>query len=59
LYVYLKNNTKEEKAGLARVLAVSGDRTSVAQLEPLTRDPDPDVAQEAIRAMRTLQSRVQ
>jgi HEAT repeat protein len=56
LYGYLKAGTKDEKIGLLRVLAASGDRASIAHVEPLTKDPDSDVAQEAIRAFRTLQS---
>ena len=58
LYGYLKNSTREEKSGLARVLAASGDRNSLPQIEWMTKDPDPEVAQEAIRAMRILQARL-
>jgi HEAT repeat protein len=57
LYGYLKAGTEDEKIGLLRVLAASGDRSSVTHVEPLTKDPDSEVAQEAIRAFRTLQSR--
>lgn len=58
LYGYLKTGTREEKVGLARALAVSGDRSSVAPLQGLTKDTDPAVAEEAIRALRTLQARL-
>ncbi len=58
LYAPLQSATKDEKIGLARVLAVSGDKESVAQLEKLSRDTDPEVAQEGLRAMRNLQARL-
>jgi len=58
LYTPLATATKDEKIGLARVLAVSGDNESVAYLEKLSRDTDPDVAQEGLRAMRNLQARL-
>jgi len=58
LHPYLKRATKEEKLGIARVLAVSGDSDSLPHLEALTKDVDTDVAQEAIRAVRTLRSRL-
>jgi HEAT repeat protein len=57
LHGYLGNGTREEKSGLLRVLAASGDRTSVAAVEPFMKDPDAEVAQEAIRTVRTLQAR--
>jgi HEAT repeat protein len=58
LYAPLQTATKDEKIGLARVLAVSGDKESVAWLEKLSRDSDPEVAQEGLRAMRNLQARL-
>ena len=58
LYAPLQAATKDEKIGLARVLAVSGDKESVAWLEKLSRDSDPEVAQEGLRAMRNLQARL-
>lgn len=58
LYGYLKNGTREEKAGLARVFGASGDRNSLPQVEWMSKDPDSDVAQEAIRAMRSIQARL-
>jgi HEAT repeat protein len=58
LYPALANATKDEKIGLARVLAVSGDKESVEYLEKLSRDPDTEVAQEGLRAMRSLQARL-
>jgi HEAT repeat protein len=58
LYAPLETGTKDEKIGLARVLAVSGDKESVAHLEKTSRDPDPEVAQEGLRAVRNLQARL-
>ncbi|MEI9972390.1 MAG: HEAT repeat domain-containing protein [Ignavibacteriota bacterium] len=58
LYVPLTSATKDEKIGLAKVLARSGDGESVAPLEKLSKDPDPAVAQEGLKALRTLQSRL-
>ena len=60
LYVPLGSGTttKDEKIGLARVLARSGDSESVAPLEKLSKDPDPAVAQEGLKALRTLQARM-
>lgn len=59
LYRLLKGGTREEKTGLARVLAASGDRASIEHLQALTKDPDVKVAQEALRSVRTLQARLQ
>jgi HEAT repeat protein len=58
LYGPLETGTKDEKIGLARVLAVSGDKESVSHLEKVSRDADPEVAQEGLRAMRNLQARL-
>jgi HEAT repeat protein len=58
LYKPLLNGTKEEKLQLAGVMARSGDRDSVPQLEKLSHDADADVAREGLRAMRDLQARL-
>jgi HEAT repeat protein len=58
LYGPLETGTRDEKIGLSRVLAVSGDKESVAHLEKASRDTDPDVAKEGLRAMRNLQARL-
>jgi HEAT repeat protein len=58
LYGPLSTGTKDEKIGLARVLARSGDSESVAPLQKLSADSDPAVAQEGLRALRTLQARM-
>jgi HEAT repeat protein len=59
LYPVLKESTatKDEKTGLAEVLAVSGDRESIAPLEMLSGDTDNEVAQAARRALQTLRAR--
>lgn len=60
LYPYLQrgNATKDEKIGLARVLAASGDRDSIPYLENLSHDGDSEVAQEGLRALRNLHARL-
>jgi HEAT repeat protein len=58
LYVPMDTGTKDEKIGLARVLARSGDKESVPHLEKLSHDPDTEVAQEGLRALRNLQARL-
>ena len=54
----LARATKDEKIQLSIVLARSGDRDSIPYLETLSKDPDPDVAQEGIRSLRTLRARL-
>jgi len=58
LYGPLESGTKDEKIGLARVLARSGDKDTVARLQKLSTDPDADVAHEGLRALRSLQARL-
>jgi hypothetical protein len=43
--------------GLARVLATSGGQDSIQPLEELSRQPDPEVSKEALRALRLVKSR--
>jgi HEAT repeat protein len=57
LYPSLQSGTRDEKVGVSRVLARSGDAQSIPPLQKLTRDSDEEVAREALRAVRTLQSR--
>jgi HEAT repeat protein len=57
LYGPLQNGTKDEKIGLARVLGRSGDAQSIVELKKLTDDPDTNVAQAALTAVRNLQAR--
>jgi len=58
LYGPMQSGTRDEKIGLARVLARSGDKDSVAELRKLSNDTDTEVAQEALRALRNLQARL-
>jgi HEAT repeat protein len=58
LYQPLVTGTRDEKIGLSGVLARSGDAASVNELQKITNDPDPEVAKEALRAVRTLQARM-
>jgi HEAT repeat protein len=58
LYGAVDKATKDEKIGLARVLARSGDGASLPYLEKLSRDPDPDVSKEGLLAVRNLQARL-
>ncbi len=58
LHAALAKATRDEKKGLAQVLAASGDQESIPYLESLTKDPDPSVATEAIRALRSLRARL-
>ena len=57
-YAAIRRGTKDEKIQLAQILAESGDKDTVAELEPLARDVDTDVAQEALRALRSLKARL-
>jgi hypothetical protein len=43
---------------LAHVLARSGDSASLPYLEKLSKDSDPAVANEGVRAMRNLKARL-
>ncbi|HWB84562.1 MAG TPA: HEAT repeat domain-containing protein [Bryobacteraceae bacterium] len=58
LYPMIAGATKDEKIGLARVLARSGDKESVPYLQKLSNDSDSDVAQEGLRSLRSLQARL-
>ena len=58
LYGQLDSGTRDEKIYLARVLAASGDQASVPYLDKVSRDTDQDVAQEGLRALRSLRARL-
>jgi HEAT repeat protein len=58
LYPALPGATKAEKIGLAHVLARSGDQQSIPALQKLSIDKDTDVAEEGLRALRTLQAKM-
>jgi hypothetical protein len=58
LYPPLLSGTRDEKINLARVLAASGDKESMAQLQKLSNDPDAEVAKAALTAARDLQAKL-
>ena len=58
LYAPMQNGTKDEKIGLGGVRARSGNKDSVEPLKKLSNDTDTEVAQEGLRALRTLQARL-
>lgn len=58
LYGPLEQGTKAEKIQLSRVLGASGDTDAVAVLEKTSRDSDAEIAQEGLRALRTLRARL-
>lgn len=58
LHPAVRTGSKDEKIGLAWVLARSGGPEDVPLLEELTRDSDLTVAAEALRAVRTLRARI-
>jgi hypothetical protein len=58
LYGQFDQGTREEKIYLARVLAASGDSGSVPYLDKVSRDTDPDVSKEGLRALRSLRARL-
>ncbi|HTA47107.1 MAG TPA: HEAT repeat domain-containing protein [Bryobacteraceae bacterium] len=58
LYTQLDSGTRDEKIYLARVLSASGDTSTIPYLDKLSRDNDKDVAQEGLRAERSLRARL-
>ncbi len=54
----LATGTKDEKIYIARALGRSGGAESVGPLDKLTEDGEPEVAQEAIRASKSVKSRL-
>jgi HEAT repeat protein len=58
LYAPMGQGTREEKIQLSRVLAVSGDEGSIPVLDQMSRDSDSEVAQEGLRALRSLRARL-
>ena len=58
VYPVAEQGTRSEKTGLALVLAASGDAASIPSLEKLSRDADDVVAQEGLRALRSLKARL-
>jgi HEAT repeat protein len=58
LYKPLEQGTRDEKIQLSRILAASGDEASIPFLEKTSRDADSEVAQEGLRALRSLRARL-
>jgi HEAT repeat protein len=58
LYKPLKEGSNDQKKNLAGVMAVSGTKESLPYLEELSHDSNEEVAQEAIRAAKSLKSRL-
>jgi HEAT repeat protein len=58
LYHAVDIGTKDEKIYLARVLAASGGQDAVACLEKLSHEGDDQVAEEGLRALRTVKARL-
>jgi HEAT repeat protein len=54
LYRYLKSNDPKVRAGVARIIGNIGDPASVEQIRPLRDDPNADVVNEAVNALRKL-----
>jgi HEAT repeat protein len=54
----LMRGTSSERIHLSQVMARSGDRETIPLLEQLSLDADVRVAQEALRALRTLKARL-
>ena len=50
--------TRDERTGLAQVMAISGDASSLPILQAMSKESDPEVAAEALRALRTLKARL-
>jgi hypothetical protein len=58
LYHAVDIGTKDEKVYLARVLAASGGQDAVPCLEKLSHDGDAEVAEEGLRALRSVKARL-
>jgi hypothetical protein len=58
LYAPMENGTKDEKIGLVHVMAKSGIKAAEAHVEVISRDPDKQVAEEGLRALRNLRARL-
>ena len=58
LYEPMEQGTRDEKIGLAQVLAITGDRDTEPHLEKVSKDLDKQVAEEGLRALRNLRARL-
>ncbi len=58
LYTALGDASADEKIYIARVLMVSGDKSSIPWLDKISRDNQSDVSKEGLRALRSLRARL-
>jgi HEAT repeat protein len=58
LYKPLRSGSREQKKNLSQVMAASGTADSLPHLEELSRDPDIEVAREALNAAKSLKARL-
>jgi hypothetical protein len=58
VYKFVASATKDEKLGLARILAATGDQEAIQQVEWISKDSDPEVASEGLKALRALRARL-
>jgi HEAT repeat protein len=58
LYPAIPAGTRDEKTGLAYALSSSGAQDAIPHLEALSRDPDPTIGTEAVRALRILRASI-
>ena len=56
LYPAMVTGGKEVKIGLAQIVSATGDPQAVSHLEKVSRDGDPQVAQEGLRALKNLRA---
>ena len=54
LYRYLKSSDPKVRAGVARIIGNIGDPASAEQIRPLRDDPNAEVVNEAVNALRKL-----
>jgi HEAT repeat protein len=58
LYQFVAKATRDEKIGMARIFSRTGDKEALAQIEWISKDPDSEVAQEGLRALKALRARL-
>ena len=58
VYKFVANATKDEKLGLARILSLVGDYEAISQIEWISKDADPEVAAEGLKALKALRTRL-
>lgn len=58
LYLPMEQGTRDEKIGLAQIIALTGNREAEPHLEKISRDFDKQVAEEGLRALRNLRARI-